>query len=542
MKINFLKEQAEIGDLITIYLLNKLVKGTIEVLGENHVVVNNKFDLVTIFEESIMGWERPITSLVQEKNIHEVKNYLLNEKDINTSFDISRLNEEEKLDENILEKAIVLEDLENTIINTEHIFEDFDIEDIPWKEHGIPNQGLFKGRNDLINELIKHYKSYDRTTTYVLYGLTRTGKSSILRYLGKSLENETLRSESKVYKLIPFNWDLSEAASAGSAEDMWDVLLKQFTIGKIVKLINDNIVPQDLDFQLTLNGNIKYRSKHWKEIIIHLKKNGYFPVFLIDEFTFIESLYEKKIIDSSFLATIRNFTFSNLACFVFAGTYNLKQLVENPKYGITGQLVNTKEVQVGPISKDAAIDLIDSFDKVQFTDDAIKLIMDLSNKIPYFIQIICKNAAYYSLYIKANKLDCREIEDMSKILVGETDKIVGCEVERIPASTFMNNQIMPSDPKENHALISTICYFNNLDAKSDTVSFVDIQRFWGEKDIPSFRIKLTDAIEDLKAKGVLIEHKDLSHINKFKIGVDLFRRWWFNQHSDIDYELAQLIG
>ncbi|MBK7866176.1 MAG: hypothetical protein IPJ75_03805 [Ignavibacteriales bacterium] len=63
-------------------------------------------------------------------------------------------------------------------------------EDIIWNDGRVPIYELFKGRKELIADLSRHYLSVERYKSYVLYGLTRTGKSSILTYLMEDIDGE----------------------------------------------------------------------------------------------------------------------------------------------------------------------------------------------------------------------------------------------------------------------------------------------------------------------------------------------------------------
>jgi hypothetical protein len=56
-------------------------------------------------------------------------------------------------------------------------------EEIPWNFGQVPEEHMFKGRQQEISLLANHYLSPERDKPYILYGLTRTGKSTILRYL-----------------------------------------------------------------------------------------------------------------------------------------------------------------------------------------------------------------------------------------------------------------------------------------------------------------------------------------------------------------------
>lgn len=65
-------------------------------------------------------------------------------------------------------------------------------EDIPWNDGPIPVEQMFKGRKQILDMLTKHYTSIERDKPYILYGLTRTGKSSILKYLRKALDKRKI--------------------------------------------------------------------------------------------------------------------------------------------------------------------------------------------------------------------------------------------------------------------------------------------------------------------------------------------------------------
>src|SRR5262249_35049271 len=63
----------------------------------------------------------------------------------------------------------------------------FERNDIPWDEVGVPDEHLFKGRTGDLDELESHIRSGERNKTPLLVGLTRTGKSSLLKFLARRL-------------------------------------------------------------------------------------------------------------------------------------------------------------------------------------------------------------------------------------------------------------------------------------------------------------------------------------------------------------------
>ena len=72
---------------------------------------------------------------------------------------------------------------------------------------------------------------------------------------------------------------------------------------------------------------------------------------------------------------------------------------------------------------------------------------------------------------------------------------------------------------------------------------------WGDhrcdKDHPSgqlgsFQGKLTIAVEMLEKRGVIRKTKSENQLF-YELSVDLFRRWWSIEHSDLNNELDKLI-
>lgn len=526
-----------IGNFITLITGAGNLSGMIAAFSEQSITVKNDFAEIEIFADSIIGYYCKSTP-----NSHESE---FSAAIVGKTSEPIASAAEEIIEENVAQLqdiTVVAEDKAYEVSTvTEGAYDDFvefDFDDIPWRETGTPSDIMFKGRDKLIEKLVKHYKSFERSKTYVLYGLTRTGKSSVLKFLSKRLELEEVKIEGKTYKFIPFIWDLGEASNAINAEELWHTLLHDFTISKLLKLITEKQIPSYMDF--TAVRDERYRSKHMREIVVHLKKNGYFPIFLIDEFTYIVNLKEKKNIDiASILASFRKYSFDNLGCFVYAGAYNLRLIIEDSSYGLTGQLVNTIEEPVGPIEEYAARELIQAFEpKVEFTEDAIQRILVLSYHIPYFIQILCKNMALYALYVHRNVISGEDVAYVVDVLVGNSANDPVSHISRISAGVFHSNQFMPSDPKENHCLLSTIASL-----QTDTkhyVEYSDIQRIWADAKIPSYGHLLNKAIEDLKAKGVILSHVS-NQSTSYRISVDLFRKWWHSERPDVSYELGSLL-
>lgn len=407
-------------------------------------------------------------------------------------------------------------------------------EDILWKDAPIPEEQMFKGRQQDLDILSKHYLSIERDKPYILYGLTRTGKSSILKYLGDRLDKQTVRISGQEYTIATFKWDLSKADGFGNAKDMWQFLLYENIYEELPNYLSK-------DTYTLLNIPEYPRQKHLSEILLFLKKQHIYPIFYVDEFSFIKSLMDSGTINAAFLHTLRQFSLEGQASFIYAGTYDIKMLIKDPKYGITGQLVNAVERQVNEIDRQSAEDLMKVMkDRLIFTEEAINHIHKLSGDIPYFIQKICKYCGIYAVEKNRRHIGYPELETVIRILTCEEKKVdKDSLVKNLSDNDFQNNQYSPGDPKSVHAVISSIAYINDGTINPRGVSMVELQQLWSEKHIDAFRPLLADAINLLLEKRILTVEDD-EDIPVYKISVDLFRRWWSANHQDINLELSAI--
>lgn len=408
-------------------------------------------------------------------------------------------------------------------------------EDIPWNDGPIPVEQMFKGRKQILEMLAKHYTSIERDKPYILYGLTRTGKSSILKYLRNALDKKQITIAGEQYCIATFYWDLSQASSFGNDHDMWEYLLfDQF---------NEYLEPYiGADGYTELNMPERPRAKELNNALTFLQKKHIYPIFFVDEFSFIKVMMDNSVVNPAFLHTLRQFSFEAKAGFIYAGTYDVDALLEDPKYGIQGQLVGCKKEQISEIDKDSAEELIQVLgDKLVFTKEAVDHIHRLSGDVPYFVQMICKYCGFYAVENKRSIIGYPELEHVIKILTGEISPSENSLVKTLPDNVFQNNMFSPADPKEVNVLITSIVHFNRENKEHPRgVSMVELQELWAAKRVSAFTAKLADSIELLTKKRVLKDALD-EDLPVYTITVDLFRRWWSIHHPDITVEIGTIM-
>jgi tetratricopeptide (TPR) repeat protein len=411
-------------------------------------------------------------------------------------------------------------------------------DDIPWNEVSIPQEHMFKGREYFINHLVRHLESRDRNKTYILYGLSRTGKTSILKHLQRVINLKSFQKDGEAYRLITFMWDIGEAKGQTNAGDMWGYLLEDCTIQPLQQLSQAGQITGEELPKLRHPGSVRF--KDWESLLKQLEAARLYPVFLLDEFSFFREMVDAKRVDSSFLAAVRNYAIQGKASFIIAGTYDLRKLVADPAYGVRGQLANTNEVRVSRIERDPATALIKVMEpQLKFTPDAVEHILWLSYQIPFFIQLICKQCALYAADTGRSFIGFPEVETVIKFLTGETEDEPWQGAERISPTRFHSNMYMPTDPPPYTALLTTICYLTQGQTHPRMVTYAELQEVWHRRGLGQHQAKMAECITELTEREVLISGKDEDEF-AYRISVDLFRRWWANEHKNLGLELDAL--
>ena len=407
--------------------------------------------------------------------------------------------------------------------------------DIPWNINETPAKHIFKGREELLDLLLKHYLSRERSCTYILYGLTRTGKTSILKYLREKIQDKKLEDKQNT-KVLPISWDFSHVAyKKGEETEFWENLLATNMYEVFPKEIKDQL---DMSYR---SGNLPERlsQNDFIKIVDVLNSIGYLPFITIDEFSNVKTSMDEGLLNASFLSILRDMSLNGKAAFIYAGTYDIKELPRDPKYGITGQLVNTRECPVNEIDNDAANELIDAWAPVlNFTDDAKTHIRRLSGCVPYWIQWICLSCGHFAALHKRHWLGYDEVEEVVKVMTEEEKPDSSYTGKIIDGNNFQNNQYTPGAISE-HAVITCIAYINRDQKRTIRgVGIPELQNLWSKyKVTDSFMRQMIDAINKLEEKRVLASYTDEGR-PVYRLNVDLFRRWWYVHHRDLNLALT----
>lgn len=417
-----------------------------------------------------------------------------------------------------------------------------DYDDIIWSDGPITPENLFFGRQELINKFEKHYLSSNKHKPYILYGLTRTGKSSIVKYLGIQITGKQVRTNSGKKTVLHFSMDLDDAAKCPNAKEVWEFFIKRCLYKQICEYSSKYpLVPEDF------KPSDHPRSYEFDEILYKLNEKGFYPFITMDEFSHMKTLIKFGKLSSAFLHTLRKFAFDGVASFMYIGTYDISDLMNDKEYGITGQLTHCISYQLNEIDEQSAKGLINVLgDKLIFTEDAQIYICKLSGRVPYFIQIICQNCGKYAVEKKRRFIGYPELLEVVKVLTGETEVYDDdSELQKLTEHPFEDNQYSANDPKYVLALVVSISYLNrdcdrnNLPPKGIRID--ELERLWVDYGIKNARYYIGEAINILKAKQIIELNND-DIFPTYSISVDLFRRWCKVEYPDINAVLSPLLN
>lgn len=401
-----------------------------------------------------------------------------------------------------------------------------------WHDSGNPPVEMFKGRDGIVNELKEHYCSTNRHYSYVLYGLSRTGKSSILDYLKKAIEGIEIVGETSTKVVLPLYIDLG--AIDGVVHDR-----SQFW-KRFIKTIFDQT---KVFIEKYKSGIVIDKPDDFSQFILTMEELNIHPLFMLDEFSFMQDIINKGYINSAFLQYMRTISADkDLASFIFAGTYDIKELIHDPKYNISGAFTYLREPDkpLFEISSEAAEELINIMQgQLDFSPAAIREIHRLTGDVPFWIQKLCLNCAFYGVDNNKPDIGIQDLEAVVRKMTGEPNK-TSYNMSSIPSlneGTFSKTQILDTDSEEIKIVLTSISFLmKELDAL-EGVTYEQIKTLWADNntDISNYNIK--EALDSLCERKTLT-YTDIDNMRFYRFSIDLFRRWWLHEHFVFELQLS----
>lgn len=346
----------------------------------------------------------------------------------------------------------------------------------------IDDPKLLFGRQDLFH-VVKNNLSHDVKVT-LLHGQRRIGKSSIIRNIAKSVELED-------FVFIAFN-------------------LEDYTrenLGKILADLAQEIIEQlEIDTQKIKPPSIQDLGKEpyifYSQFLAKVfnELDGKKLVFLLDEFEALSDKYSNSLLENFFIYLHSLIEVEQkLFVVIFAGrqSANIPNLLNSFEDADIHEIDFLDEYSATQLITQPAQGIL------EYSQEAIKAIIELSAGHPYFIQVIC-----FAIFVRARELD------ESRIDIEDIDNIVDKAIENAEAGLawFWDGLNVPEK-----AVFSAV-------AESEKIAPVIETPF---QILEKYGIFQREVIE--KALKELVTHKFLDAEGK-KIKIELVRRWLLQRH------------
>ena len=391
---------------------------------------------------------------------------------------------------------------------TAHISQNvsFRNKDIKWNfDAKETRDNMFKGRRSVIEKLLRTFTSNERSRIPIVFGLTRTGKSSILLHLKKSLSGMITEIGGANYTIVPVYIDLSTMKSQYNDHEsfMTQLCLK----------CNDEFCKYGINVMSTKWNSLP-------DLIDRVNSKLLYPVFMLDEFSWIKPVIQVE--GNDFLKIIREYSIEQRAGFIYAGTYDILKIIRSSEVNPSGTFMNIDEIKIYNIEDANEAEALMRVMEPQlvFTTPAIRLIHEYSGDVPYWIQLICYHCARYAISNNMPVIGTKEIEEVIKGILG--GKCNG--VSQISDVIFTQQQLLPSDPKETKALLFSIAYLMKDNNYKTGVSWSRLKEFWAENGYSPKMESIVRAKELLEERlGLLSQEIEGTPVYYFSVG--LFRRW-----------------
>ncbi|NET00154.1 MAG: ABC transporter substrate-binding protein [Sphaerospermopsis sp. SIO1G1] len=360
------------------------------------------------------------------------------------------------------------------------------------------DQHLLFGRKSLFSD-ISHYLQQHKQII-VLYGQRRIGKSSVVRNI-----NHELKDLQEKFAFVRFSLEYYSQKSLGG---ILAELAKEITIG--LSLEPENIQLPEVT-ELESDSGI-FSDEFLPQVYQALKSRNL--VLLLDDIDIFINNHPEiplKLFYENLFSVIQK---QNKLFIILLMDHKL--LKDSQKLSKFNNVVIDKEIKL--LDQNDTTDLIKqpAQNILEYGDDAIQAIFNLSAGHPYFTQVIC--FAIFSRARENNKLDGKVYkEDVEAII----DKAI--ELAEAGLSWFWHNFSVPEKVVLSAVAESQDTSEDYLDLIKKNKAYLDINRI--------------NIIK--KAQEYLKENEFLDQTKDEKIKIALFRKWIIQTHP-LNEEISEL--
>lgn len=371
----------------------------------------------------------------------------------------------------------------------------------------VTDPNMFFGRESFI-ENINNSILDSKSKCIIIYGQKRSGKSSVLYHLKEKL----LQTNNS----FCISFSLGEIVENLSSLTFYYKILSEMedeleTLSEAGIKIPDFIAPSLAELKeapsLVFNEYLKKFNKDISQIKDWEDKK---LILLLDEFTYIYTAIQKKVLSDDFMKTWKSFLEKGFFTSVLVGQDIMPKFTEAypNEFGVT------EPKRLSYLDKDDAIKLIeipiwDSLkNRSRFLGNAVNYILEYTSSNPYYIQIFCARLVDYmnqKKFISVTEADV--IEVAQSLIKGEQSFSADKFDNLITAGDSDLEAFSPKDVLK--ALKEIAIASKNLDScNREAINL-------GDKDYEEKILK------DLKVREVISS----PITNYYKINVRLFKEW-----------------
>ena len=238
---------------------------------------------------------------------------------------------------------------------------------------------LFVGRDDILTRIEELWTQPDQISSIVLYGHRRMGKTSILRNLPGRFGPHT--------HIIDFNLQ-----RVGMIDQLADLIYRlAIELHDALPATIQTHIPEPTEDQYYNTHNPTTQlDRLLKQIQTHRQNDRF--ILAIDEFEILEDLITQGKIEPTIIAYLRALIQTYpWFILIFAGLHTLQEMTENYWNPLFGSVTR---IPVSTLTTAAARELItnptDDF-PLDYDQDAIDRIIQLSGGQPYLTQLLCQS-------------------------------------------------------------------------------------------------------------------------------------------------------
>lgn len=272
----------------------------------------------------------------------------------------------------------------------------------------VEDENMFVGRDQILNEVCSDIIDSNMGGLLMLHGQRRVGKSSLLLFLEKRLEEVSIEEHILPVKVTWLNY------SAHSAPLVLEEISKEIK-HNCKKLFNlDIVIPPRQEFRESY-------SVAFNDVINSLEINGINrTAIIIDEFDVVVSQLEDPLkgFNRPFFEYLRGLSKRKNVSLVLTGGEMMPMLFE--RWGEVFNHDRTWRIEYLSQHDDSVNKLIRNpyvKDIIEIKDSAIDLIKEISACNPFFIQMICHNLIRFAQQQRTRVITTLDVEEVSQWLI-----------------------------------------------------------------------------------------------------------------------------